>query len=881
MVVSARSLMLGGRLPPGEYLTEQGAVSTAFPERYQYAIPIRTSGFAGGAATPAQQAAVSSASIAEQKRQQQQKAQAATEISGLQAEQARLESQAGAIASENASLANLRADILKRQKSMVQQSAPYTNKLVAEYNVRAGQLEKQQASYGVARADLGRRLQSSAQIIQGAGMQLPEVKVPEVRVQVSTVKQFATPEQQGLVFRGGYREPSQLIPEEAEMREAYFIGKSRGIKIPVEQQYSWERIEAARQQEIGLIATGTIMPFVGIGGLSTYAASGLTGLASYGLAMGGGTIAGEAIRAKSPEVLATILPGKAAGTYEIGAEGLGLAGFILGAKALSAGISIAKMAKANAFIRENLTMPKSLELSLKNKIPPDKELEKLARTINPRKGMQITMPKIKGLPDIETMPMPTIKELQKEAINLPPKKAPFKIITSERAKLPSIVGKIPPDKELEKLARTINPRKGMQITMPKIKGLPDLIKPPAISDLKKFARELSNIQAEKKATEKAMKTFTSLTPEEKITLKRITFPGGYNFQATQQIQLEKPYTIIPTIKTGYLPFDAYVGKYANQFANWKEPAKAKAGIQQGLLFDISGEQKLNIYISNLPQQNAIGQFAKTRQKTPMEKELDRSVGGGIKLGTYTGTQLIPKLAYAMGIKTPQDEKQRQKEMLGISIKPKEMPSISTKSIMGISTKIIPQQRQKINFRQSQAQFESQLQKMLPRMATQTMQRQLIITTATTKEKARQKPPILKLPPLLPSFGGFSPKKAQKLLPGFFPIIRRAGKEIALTKFPVSKEAARAIAIANVIGSPQASYKLLAGGPARKAKAPKLPAGIGRMFRPAKTLPGFFVEKAKYRIDMPGEYAGITMKGLATLASPFYRKSRSRKAGWLF
>jgi hypothetical protein len=146
------------------------------------------------------------------------------------------------------------------------------------------------------------------------------------------------------------------------------------------------------------------------------------------------------------------------------------------------------------------------------------------------------------------------------------------------------------------------------------------------------------------------------------------------------------------------------------------------------------------------------------------------------------------------------------------------------------------------------------------------------------------PPIFSPPFVpLPSFKKPLPVRG---LAGFIPITRRAGKEVALTDFPVSKEAARAIAIANVVASPRASFKLLkAKGPPVKVAYPKLPAGVMQMFRPAKTLPGFYVEKMKYRIDQPGEFAGITAKGLEALASPFARKRKKKKTKkkgvWLF
>ncbi len=122
-------------------------------------------------------------------------------------------------------------------------------------------------------------------------------------------------------------------------------------------------------------------------------------------------------------------------------------------------------------------------------------------------------------------------------------------------------------------------------------------------------------------------------------------------------------------------------------------------------------------------------------------------------------------------------------------------------------------------------------------------------------------------------------KRRKRKPSFIGQVRRRGKWIDVSP-ATYKEVARQFAASVAIGTPARSMRVIPSKKrGKKAKAPSLPKGWEKMFRLPKSrvLKGAMVEKSKYGIDEPGEYAGITLKGLEALAlKPSKRKKKKHK-----
>lgn len=146
------------------------------------------------------------------------------------------------------------------------------------------------------------------------------------------------------------------------------------------------------------------------------------------------------------------------------------------------------------------------------------------------------------------------------------------------------------------------------------------------------------------------------------------------------------------------------------------------------------------------------------------------------------------------------------------------------------------------------------------------------------------------PPLLPPLGKFKmPKADLGKGKGYEVFAKVSGKWAKLSKVPLVKESALAVGATYVERMPAATFKLKpVGVPGVKLLgAPRFDLSKFRFpIRKGRVQPGLtFVEKTKYRIDLPGEYKGITLKGLAALRQkratealslPFLRGKRRRK-----
>ena len=238
------------------------------------------------------------------------------------------------------------------QSSMITRSTPSTNRLVSEYNQASTNLQNRIEQYN--------RKKTAVEL---KATEIAEVKPKPVRYVSPTpvvspisgidVKKTIMPEEAGFVRE--WRVPTDPIA-----RQAYLEG--RGYAEPY---LSSERIKAATKAEFDkMFLLGAGLATVASGG-SAYAVSGLTGLGVFGAEIGGGLIAGEVVTKKAPLVLKTLFPGKTEETYKVAAEALGIAGFVVGAKATGWGIrQLPGMGEIGAFGigKRKLKLPEKIEV---------------------------------------------------------------------------------------------------------------------------------------------------------------------------------------------------------------------------------------------------------------------------------------------------------------------------------------------------------------------------------------------------------------------------------------------------------------------------------------------------------------------------------------
>jgi hypothetical protein len=133
------------------------------------------------------------------------------------------------------------------------------------------------------------------------------------------------------------------------------------------------------------------------------------------------------------------------------------------------------------------------------------------------------------------------------------------------------------------------------------------------------------------------------------------------------------------------------------------------------------------------------------------------------------------------------------------------------------------------------------------------------------------PPTKQPPTFIPTmkFGGFKIPKMPKQGKGYNVFAKVSGKFQKLNKMPLIKEYAMGLGAKFVEETTAATFKITP----TPFKGMRM-IGISK-FRPERfrapkrrgfQMPsiGTFIEKSKYRIDMPKEFAGITYKGLAAL-----------------
>lgn len=386
-------------------------------------------------------------------------------------------------------------------------------------------------------------------------------------------------------------------------------------------------------------------------------------------------------------------------------------------------------------------------------------------------------------------------------------------------------------------------------------------------------------------------------PKQKLFMPE-GFPGGgitgdpvvFGIEKSTPISYAIPESYVKLSK-GLPKIKPVVGIAAPVSVSIIKPRAPKASalsfkIYEGPKFDVPETgPKLRSYLKETP---ILKELSKT---VPMETRKIVPIMVGVKPDVGLTFKQAKRLSSVGNLKTP--VKEAVVSRVSKDIIPRTVPKTPVKEsvISGVFEDVIPRVIPREKTIPTVAEVSKVITETIPKIKTRSIKRLRTIyqfpkvieypkiREPVTKPKSLTFPKIY-VKPLVPIL--VKPFVRPKYSRGFFPITRKAGKEIPLTRYPVSKEAARAIAIANVIGSPRASYKLVeARAPAVKVAVPRLPKGAEAMFKPAKTLPGFFVEKPKYRIKEPGELAGITAKGLAALASPYARKKKKKSRRFYF
>ncbi len=247
---------------------------------------------------------------------------------------------------------------------------------------------------------------------------------------------------------------------------------------------------------------------------------------------------------------------------------------------------------------------------------------------------------------------------------------------------------------------------------------------------------------------------------------------------------------------------------------------------------------------------AVPQLSLREQKLLLPKTATTAIQ--LTVGAEQEIVLAPAQASLIGAKAVQKEQQLITPPIVIT-----GPELITgqKQVLGVSFKtffdVTPVQKQK--------QF----------LLTRAVTERIIPTTKTITKP----PPPVSLPPL-PSVKFISSEKG--LEESFKVFAIKAGKPIQISKKPLPKSKALALGAKEILGTPRATF-IIKGTGFKIPKAAKDPffQTVKSQFR--KKAPGVFVEKTEFRIDTPGELAGITFKGLETLTQfPGLRKKKKRK-----
>lgn len=330
---------------------------------------------------------------------------------------------------------------------------------------------------------------------------------------------------------------------------------------------------------------------------------------------------------------------------------------------------------------------------------------------------------------------------------------------------------------------------------------------------------------------------------------------------------------IPQIKTGIPEIDAMVSKYGISNLAKKSPL---GGFSQAPRFDYTGQAKFDAYVKELREGTIKTPFGEQAGRTPLEKEIAKSVAGGPTLGYFLGTTITPSLKFIMKGATKTFIEQQLKYSIiptikiGTGIRTKIGVGQATGQASGVTQKIAE------SARESARQAMLSMQKMAQSQRTQTasMTKALTKTQTGTISKMQPLPKIPYFPFTFPSLR--KPKTTQAFF-GFKVLVRgkgtkaggkwKPGKLEAISQFVLPKEQALALGQSKVISAAKRTFKLVpAIGTLGEYK--------GQQFKPEMFYRRGrkYTERTKYAIDTPGELLEITYKGISK------KKSLSRLLG---
>jgi len=273
---------------------------------------------------------------------------------------------------------------------------------------------------------------------------------------------------------------------------------------------------------------------------------------------------------------------------------------------------------------------------------------------------------------------------------------------------------------------------------------------------------------------------------------------------------------------------------------------------------------------------------------PSQKEAMASTK--LNLGTDTAFKTALKTFDKEISFTPAKQLSSQKmiqsfQRQGVFLGEKEVVRFQTETLskqrLMVGEKLITGQEFDVGQKLAVAQEEilGQTFKIIPQTTTmtQTKTQQKLITMETVSPIPPIEPPPPILVPILFPSSKFSPKKeAERFEKAFDVFGRRYGKVFKLTEKALTKKQALSFGAAWAMKGAGVSFKLKPTEKlVRSTKGDNVWAMAKKQFGVGKG--GFFVEKTKYRIDMPGEKQEITYKGLQKLlAFPELRKKKSKR-----
>jgi len=300
------------------------------------------------------------------------------------------------------------------------------------------------------------------------------------------------------------------------------------------------------------------------------------------------------------------------------------------------------------------------------------------------------------------------------------------------------------------------------------------------------------------------------------------------------------------------------------------------------------------------------EFAFALAKSPLEKQLAKTVAKGPMLGEYVGEGISPRLRQAMKgmaivigrrrvITAPKERERIEAKAITLARVrelAKTRAKVAVKEAERVITipKAIPITRPRAKVTERVTPAEKALTRAIQIQRTRVPTQ---ITLGVVEEPERLEIKEEKRPKPVPTY--LFPRRRveepirpiKKFVSGFEVFVRKAGEFVRVSPYPLARKAALGLGARETEAAARTFF-------IRPVKAPgvKIPA-LERWWKPwrfrrpvGKTVlpPGAFVEKAEFAIDVPREYEEITMKGIAarrrgvgiTLTGPKARKKKKTK-----